>query len=158
MEYKTNMDTTIKEFKAYLDRIYMFSGAMSLMGFDAQTIAPKGGIAARAKREGFFAQEVFAMTTSDTMKGFLDKLTLEADNLDPITFAMYRRAQKAYDQNIKIPPEMVGKFSELTSTAYVVWEAAKENNDFASFAPYLKELVAMTKEMLKNRQEGDDLP
>jgi len=153
-----SIETTIKEFKEYLDRIHMFNGAMAVMDFDAHTIAPEGGTAARARRDGFFAQEVFSLKTSDKMKGFLDKLAPHTDKLDPVTFAMYRESKREYDKNTKIPSELVGKFQELSSKAYTVWKKAKEENDFASFAPYLRDLIAMTKEMLTYRRTDDTAP
>jgi len=149
------LENTINDFKAHLDRMRMFSSAMGIMGFDSHTIAPKGAVAARAKRDGFFAAEMFAMATGEKMKNLLESLEPHADKLDPITFAMYRGAKKSFDRNTKIPAEKVREFSELTSKSYVAWEEAKNNDDFPSYAPFLKDIIRMQKEMVEYRRVDD---
>jgi len=85
------------------------------------------------------------------MKGYLVALEPEKANLDDITKAMLRIAKKSYDQGVQVPMEKVREFSELRSKAEVVWEDAKNNNDFNAFAPYLEKLIAAKKELLKYR-------
>ncbi|MDR2168476.1 MAG: carboxypeptidase M32 [Clostridiales bacterium] len=149
------MEQIIQDFKAYLGEMRMFRQAQAIMSFDDSTIAPKAGVAARARRNGFFAQKVFKMTISEEMKGFLDALESEVGNLDAPTAAMYRIAKKNYDKNTKIPVELVREFSELTAKAHVAWEQARENDDFEHFAPYLEQIVAKSKEMVGYRlKEG----
>ncbi|MCL2397906.1 MAG: carboxypeptidase M32 [Defluviitaleaceae bacterium] len=150
-----NLEATINDFKSHVERIRMFTGAMTVMGFDAHTIAPKGAVATRAKRDGFFESEVHALATGDKMRGFLEDLAPHAAQLDPITLGMYRVCKRNYEESAKIPAEKVRQFSELTSNAYVAWEAAKKTDDFPSFAPYLKDIIAMRKEMLEYRRVDD---
>lgn len=150
-----NLEKIIGDFREYLGRMRMFRMAMSTMGFDSQTIAPKGAVTVRAKRDGFFAAEMYGMITSDKMKGFLDALTPHVDGLEPVAAAEFRRAKKAYDRSTKIPVEKVRQFSELRSKSYVVWEEARKNNDFASFAPYLRDIINMSKEMAEYRRTDD---
>jgi len=145
------MEQIIKDFKSYLEEMRMYHQAMAVMSFDANTVAPKAGVAARAKRNGFFTQKVFKMSVSDEMKGFLEALEPVADTLDPTTKAMYRKSKKTYDNNTKIPSEMVKDFAALTNKANVAWEEARKNNDYAHFAPYLEEIVKKRKEMLAYR-------
>jgi len=150
-----SLQETIVDFNAHLERVRMYSSAMTTMGFDANTIAPKGAVNARAKRSGFFAMEMFHMVTGEKMKGFLDILGAHVEELDPITYALYRGCKKNYERNTKIPPQKIREFRELTSKAYVAWEDARKNDDFAAFAPYLKQIVAMQKEMVEYRRVDD---
>jgi len=145
------INKTIENFKTYVDRIEMFRSALGLMYFDAATGAPRGAAESRAKRMGFFSSEIFAMTISDEMKGYLDALTPESDKLDDATKAMVRIAKKHYDDGVQVPVEKMRAFSELRAKADLVWQDAKTNNDFASFAPYLKDLIAGRKEILAFR-------
>ncbi|MCL2616970.1 MAG: carboxypeptidase M32, partial [Defluviitaleaceae bacterium] len=147
-----NLEATIANFKEYLDKINMLHGALSIMHFDASTGAPRGGADARAKRMGFLAAEVFAMQISDKMKGYLDVLGKNLASLDEVTLAMYRVSKRNYDKNASIPVEKMRKLSELTSKAEVVWEDAKHANDFNAFAPYLRDIIAMRKDLLAYRE------
>jgi carboxypeptidase Taq len=53
-----------------------------------------------------------------------------------------------------IPVQLVKEFSELTAKAHVAWEKARKDDDFGSFAPYLEQIVAKSKEMVVYRLKG----
>ena len=139
----------IQDFKTHLDKIKNMQGILAILSFDANTGAPVGGSAARAGRIGFLSGELFALQTGKEMASLLDSLA--GQKLDPHTEAMYRISKKIYDNNVKVPAEKVRALSELTSKARVVWEQSKKDNDYATFAPYLKQIVDLKKEMLDAR-------
>jgi carboxypeptidase Taq len=64
---------------------------------------------------------------------------------------LVREARRRYNQATKIPAPLVQKLAEAEASAWGAWERAKPGNDFASFAPYLKKLVAL------KRQEAEHL-
>ncbi|MCL2377574.1 MAG: carboxypeptidase M32 [Defluviitaleaceae bacterium] len=147
---------TIEDFKAYLERIGMFAQAMSILSFDSETIAPEGGLEIRAKRAGFFQLEVYNMATSDTMKGFLEALEPHQNELDEHTKAIYRLTKKKYDEATKFPPELVQAYAQLREESGSVWRKARVENNYKAFAPYLKRLIEMKKQMLELR--ADEIP
>jgi len=150
-----NLETTIKEFHAHMEKVKIYSSAMSTLYFDAATVAPKGAVADRAKRSGFFAAELFNLSTGEKMKSLLDALEQNKDKLDPITAAMYRVTKKNYDKNVKVPVEKVRAYRELVAKSQSIWEDARKDNDFAAFAPYLKDIVAANKELIEYRRVDD---
>jgi len=145
------LENTIQEFKAYLERIIMYSQAMSILSFDSETIAPEGGLENRAKRAGFFELEIFNMAVSSTMKGFLEALEPHQNELDVHTKAMYRLAKKDYDEATKLPPELVKAYAELTEESASVWRKARTENNYKAFSPYLKRIIDMKKQVLTLR-------
>jgi len=145
------LDKIVTDFKAYLERIDMFAQAMSVLSFDSETIAPEGGLENRAKRAGFFGLEIYNMVISDTMKGFLEALEPRQNELDKHTKAMYRVAKKEYDEATKLPPELVQEYSQLREESGAVWRKARVDNDFKAFAPYLKRIIEMKRQMLELR-------
>lgn len=153
-----DVEQTVTEFKGLLERQKMLSSAMAVMGFDSNTIAPKGSVKAQGKRNGFFGLEIYKLTTSEAMKNCLDVLGQNLDSLDEITRAEYRRAKKNYDKSTKIPAELVKRQSELRAEANAAWDVARQNNDFASYAPFLKELIDLQKEALSYRTEPGQSP
>ena len=148
-----DLEQAVVEFKGLLDRIKMFSSALSVMSFDGATIAPKGSVKIRGKRDGFFQMEIFNLITSDQMKNCLEVLGSHLDTLDEITRAEYRLAKKNYDKNTKIPADLVKRQAELGAETNASWEEARENNDFPSFAPFLKKMIELEKEALSYRAE-----
>jgi len=148
-----DLQTTITDFKAHLNRMRMYGQAMSIMNFDAETIAPAGGMVGRAQRMGFFSLEMFKMSTGEEMKGFLEALAPHLAELDKPMQAMYDSCKRSYDAGTKIPPEKVQEFAILRSQAGEVWRSAREANDFAMFSPYLKKLISLGKELLVYRAD-----
>jgi carboxypeptidase Taq len=147
---------TAADFQNYMERINMFGQAMAIMSYDAETLAPDGGLEQRAKRSGFFELEIHSMVTSDTMKNFIEALTPHLAEMDDITRALYKSAKKSYDSEVKIPPALVEKYAELTEEAHDVWRKARKVNDFPKFAPYLERIIKMDKEKLEYRK--DEIP
>ena len=150
-----NFETTVTAFKTYLERIRMYQEAMSTLSFDGETVAPTGSVTARAKRAGFFGLELFNLRISEEMKGHLDGLApYIADCGDDVLKGEYRDALKAYEEGTKIPAEIVRELNELGEEAAAVWAAARQENDFDKFAPYLSRLVELQKKVIAYRETG----
>ena len=149
------IENTVKEFKDYLGRIRMYNEAMSTLSFDSETVAPPGSVEARAKRSGFFGIELFNMITSDKMNNYLKELEPHLDTFDDMLKGEYRIAKKEYDDNTKIPAEIVKEMNELGEESAVVWAKAKDEDDFDKFAPYLKRLIELKKKIIEYRSNGE---
>jgi len=152
------MEQAITTFKGLLERKKMFSSAMTIMGFDSNTIAPKGSVQAQSKRDGFFGMEIYKLETSEEMKNCLDILGENLGQLDEVTRAEYRLAKKNYDQSTKIPADLVRRSAELSAQSHAAWEEARKNNHFATYAPFLKEMIDLQKEALSYRIEPGQSP
>jgi len=150
------IEKTVTEFKEYLGRIRMYNEAMSTLSFDGETVAPVGSTQARAKRAGFFGLEIFNMTVSDEMKGYLEELAPHIDTFDDVLKGEYRIAKKSYDDGTKIPAEIVREMSELQEEATAIWAQARSENDFDKFAPYLKRLIELQKKVIEYRSNGEN--
>ena len=137
------MDLTqiVSDFKNYTERYNALQQALGLFGWDMATGAPKGGTDSRAKYVGILSAEEFSMRVSDKMRDFLETLEPHMDALDDITRAMLRICRRDYDAYKKIPAEEMKAYSELVTKAEPVWEKAREENDFASFAPFLDRIL-----------------
>ena len=70
----------------------------------------------------------------------------QEDALSDQEQGLVRVMQRSYDQNTKLPGEFVSRFARLTSEALQVWVKARQQADFALFAPLLEELVAMSRQ------------
>lgn len=146
------MEAKIKEFKEYLQNIEYLKGALSLMMFDGATGAPKGGIKSRAARMGYIGGEIFSMEVSPQIEKFINALS--GVRLDTETAAMLRIVTKRYEQNKKIPKELVRNFRQLCAESNNIWEKAKHENNYKLFAPYLDKLIKTQKEILELRGNG----
>ena len=69
-------------------------------------------------------------------------LTENIDNLEPQTRRELEVFRKEFDRIHRIPAEEYVAYSVLLNESQSIWEEAKNNNDFASFAPYLEKIIA----------------
>ncbi|MCL1802647.1 MAG: carboxypeptidase M32 [Eubacteriaceae bacterium] len=145
------MDDRLGNIEAYFRKIHALDTAYGLFEWDISTIAPRAGVPVRAGLFAILAEESFAMGISPEMESNLKYLEENIDSLDSRHKAMARVARREFDAKRKIPPKLAGEFAELSSKAKAVWEKAKEENDYLSFAPVLKEIVEYQKRFVDLR-------
>jgi carboxypeptidase Taq len=135
---------TVDAFNAYLDKMQACRTGSAMLYWDNRTTGNKGGLRTRAKAQSILEEECFRLSVAPEMKAFLDALDAHEGELDEITAAKRRLAGKQYRDGVNVPPELVREFSEQVIQAEEVWEHAKSQNDFASFAPFLKRNIELT--------------
>lgn len=145
------MTTTIDNFKAYVKRMKQLDEAISVIIWDLRTGAPKKGVEQRSNVLGMLSGDLFKMSVSEEMGGYLAELTKPEvlDALDEVTRASVLERQKEYDRSNKIPPHKYEEYVVLTSKSEYAWQDAKANNDFESFRPYLEQIVATLGEFIE---------
>ncbi|MFD2115858.1 carboxypeptidase M32 [Paenibacillus yanchengensis] len=127
-----------------LDRkLKYYEEAIGLMYWDLRTGAPKQGVDIRSEVIGELSAEQFKLATSAQLGEWLT--TLEEQQifaqLDEVSQTLVTETRKAYDRNILIPAPLYKEYVVLASQSEAKWEEAKENNDFASFEPYLQKII-----------------
>lgn len=119
-----------------LSEISILSSTSSTLGWDQETYAPGQSITHRAKQLSYLQGRIHQLKTSPE---FRDGLA----DLDP---ANQRELTHQYERATKIPQALVEKDSEISSLAKVAWSEARENNDFATFAPHLEKLLEIARQ------------
>lgn len=136
-----------KAFLDYVKKMTHLNEAIGLMYWDLRTGAPKKGVSQRSEVIGTLSADVFAMSTSDEMKHYIDELSVGSvyESLSEVTKKTLEEVKKDYDRNTKIPADEFKEYVILQSKAESVWEEAREKSDFAMFQPYLEKLVEFNK-------------
>ena len=118
-----------------------YDHALGVISLDAATAAPKGSYEGRGKTMGIMSGIQYALI-SDSKNGELyDYLNAHADELTPQLRREAEVGKKNYDKMHRIPENEYVEYSVLLNDAQAVWEKAKNEDDFASFAPYLEKIV-----------------
>ncbi|OCA91536.1 peptidase M32 [Bacillus sp. FJAT-27225] len=123
-----------------------YKEALGLIYWDLRTGAPRAGHDQRAEVIGMLSAEVFAMSVSEQMAGYIDRLS--GAEVSEITAASLKECKKTYDLNKKIPEAEYREYVVLQSKAESIWEEAKAASDFSMFIPYLEKLVETTKRFI----------
>lgn len=71
----------------------------------------------------------------------------EFDTLDDTWKFIVKKMKRDFDKNKQIPAEVFERYVRAQSEAEHFWEEAKNKSDYSIFAPKLKEIIELTKEI-----------
>lgn len=143
-------EAALRGFRELTGKIRSYQEAVGLIYWDMRTGLPKKGVESRSQVVGVLSGEMFKLSVSDEMGGYLAALEQPeyAVQLDAISKKMVEESRREYDRSKKIPPEKYQDYVVLTSQSEAAWEEAKENSDWATFQPYLERIVAFNQEFI----------
>ncbi|WP_028561192.1 carboxypeptidase M32 [Paenibacillus pinihumi] len=149
----TNTEKALERFRELNKTIKSYHEALGVLYWDLRTGAPRKGVASRSEAIGVLSSEAFRLTTSDEMGDLLARLSEQETlgSLDEINRRLVTESKKDYDKSKKIPAKLNEEYVILTSKAESYWEEAKENDDYASFQPYLEKIIDLTNQFIDLR-------
>ncbi len=152
------MNENFQKLEEYLEPVQALQTALTLFQWDNETLAPEAANAQSSRMVGALSAAYLEAFLKPEIRQLLEKLTAEKDALSEKERAVVRELNRDYEQLEVIPKDEYRAFQELTMKAAVVWAKAREEDDFASFAPYLKEIVETQKRFAGyRRKEGQSL-
>jgi carboxypeptidase Taq len=134
------VDDNFKAFLAEINEIYDLNSAAAVLGWDQQTNMPPGGAATRANQLSTLAKIIHERSTSAKMGEFLKAFEGRYENVDSFEGALVRHVRTRYERDRKLPTEFVAEISRAASISHHVWEEARRDNDFKTFAPHLEKM------------------
>ena len=150
-----NVKKQFEELQSLLERAMALQTSMVLFEWDDETLAPKGAAEHTARVIGSLSEQYQEILASMRFKELLDVcLKAEKENagvFDEVQSAILREAAEEQERLSCIPPEEYRAYAELTARATGIWTRAREKNDFASFAPVLKEIISYQKKFAAYR-------
>ena len=125
------------------------------LSWDQETMMPRG--AAEQRSDELAAMEaVLHQRRTDARIG--DWLAaLNEGELDLVGQAQVRHIRRNHERAMRVPERLASELARLISRAHVIWAEARADDDFAAFAPVLKEVVALRQEEGQALAAGGDL-
>jgi len=127
----------------------IFGSVMAVLGWDLRVNLPPKGVKHRSEQIATLTKLLHQRATDPRIGEWLAEL--EASNLvkDP------ERAEAVninwwrweYDRITKIPEALVVERSRVVAQAEKAWEAARNNDDFKTFEPWLEKVVRIVREI-----------
>ncbi len=141
-----------RQFSLLLDRIHEIHDlqkAADLLAWDRQVIMPEAGDEVRVHQITTLRRLAHVMFTDDNVGELIEDAALAIDGAayESNEASLIRYLRETYDEERRLPAEFVARVSEISGKAHRIWVRARENNDYASFAPWLKEIVGLGREM-----------
>ena len=118
-----------------------YNHALGVLYLDATTAAPSDTWEGRGKTMEIMSKITYDLETKPENGELLSYLEANLDQLDAQTRREVEVMRKGYDQIHRIPGEEYVAYSVLLNDAEAVWAKAKNDSDFAAFAPYLEKIV-----------------
>ncbi len=140
MTYET-VNQALEALQKHQATMAAYNHALGVLFHDAGTAAPSESYEGRGRTMGVMSQIIYDLETKPENKELLTFLEAHADELTPQQKREVEVMRKSLDQMNKIPAEEYVAYSVLLNEAQSVWEKAKNENDFASFAPFLQQIV-----------------
>jgi carboxypeptidase Taq len=131
----------------HLHHTRLLGSISSALYFDQNTVMPPAGAAWRGEQLGLLAQQVHERQTS---AAYGDLLTAAESELSSDSSPLQRRnlelLRLEWHRQRCLDPALVSALVQAQSRGNAVWQDARARNDFAAFAPALKELIALRRQ------------
>ena len=138
--------TPYKQLEQEWQRLHAFSGALSLLRWDAAVMMPRGSSDVRGQQLAAIEIEHHALLTSPKVSRLIDRAQASQGTLDDWQQANLRAMRRQRDHAIATPVSLISRLAHATSLAEVRWAEARERNDFQVFAPHLEEVLQLVRD------------
>ena len=145
----TRSDARISELLNYVYEIEDLKALGDLAEWDQNTAMPSGAAEIRGTQMATLHGLLHERWTSPQLGNLLASLR-DAVQRNPFTDAdrgLVRKALREYEQGTKLPRSLVEELTRIGFASFEAWRRAREQNDFATFAPWLKRTVALQREV-----------
>lgn len=117
--------------------------------WDQYVCLPAGGANITSKKLGYIHRLYHEKFTDNRIGELLSMLeeSILVDDPDSNEAANIRELRREYDQETKIPKELIQELSETRSIATNEWAKAKKESNFKLFLPWLEKLVDIKQRM-----------
>ncbi len=135
--------TAYARLTARFARIATIGEASSVLGWDASAMMPPGGGAARGDQLAVLAGLAHGLLTAPEVADDLAHAEARTNEWDVANLGLMRHA---HVRATAIPEDLVEAQARANSACEKVWREARRNSDFAAVAPYLAEVVSLTRQ------------
>lgn len=132
-----------------VNQLHDLEKAMSVMGWDREVNMPAAGAAIRNQQMTTLRGLLHEMRTSAEMGDLIEAAGAEmaGADYDGTAASLLRWLRRDYAESRLLPDEFVRRRSEVNGAARVAWVKARQEDDFASFAPHLQKVIGLAQEL-----------
>ncbi|ETW13075.1 thermostable carboxypeptidase [Roseivivax marinus] len=128
------------------------------LGWDQETVMPRGSASQRGDEMAAMETVLHARRGDARLGEWLSEAEADAAvQADPVARANLRHIRRDFDRANKVPQRLAAEIARVTSVSQGVWAEARAKDDFAAFAPTLKEVLALKREEGAALADGGDV-
>lgn len=135
-------------------RLSSLNYAQALIAWDGMTLAPKRSIEGRANALEGISSLYFEALINPQTQSLLCELKEQGHLLSDLERAKVDVLMEEYDKIAKIPASEYSAYQGLTAKSSLIWEEAREKDEYSLFEPYLEKVIAYQKKYIQYRNQG----
>jgi carboxypeptidase Taq len=126
----------------------VLASCLELLEWDEEVCMPRDAVEHRSEQRALLAGLVHDRETDpryEELLGAVEGSALVEDPFSPVAVNV-REIRRGYDKERRVPRRLAKEWARTTAMAQQSWAAAREHDDFASFAPWLERVFALARE------------
>ncbi len=127
-------------------RLHALQGAAGVLHWDAAVMMPRGSADIRGEQLAALETECHALLITPRVSRLLERAQANAQGLEPWQLANLREMRRAQDHALATPQSLVSRLARATARAEARWTEARQQSNFAAFAPHLEEVINLTRD------------
>lgn len=134
--------------------------AMALAGWDQLTGMPPASGTFRAELQSYLGSQYLKVAAGERAKKLVAYFS-QPTHLAELTAdeqALFKRFQRDYERDAKIPQAEYEAFQRLASKGQDAWTAARQADDYHVYAPILAELIKAKRQFIRYWQKDEATP
>ena len=160
--HAVDISPAYKTLLSKLQTITQLERVKSVLSYDQLVFMPPDASVDRGAQMSALASLIHEKTTDIGLQQVMEAAAkeLEADGSEESNKDAKRLLElelKKLQENQRLSPQLAAKVAELGSSAYTAWVQAKTQNDFANFAPVLKECFETSMEVSRAKKGDKDI-
>lgn len=143
------MSETFTKLIEKVHQVHDLRNAAGVLSWDREVNMPKAGDTARIQQMTTLRRLIHEYATSDALGELIEGAAAELNGADPDgnDASLIRALRYDYARSRKLPEAFVVRLAQTGAQARGVWEKARADDDFATFQPWLEQLVELQREM-----------
>ena len=139
------MEPALAELKDRLGKLTDLRRAGNVLVWDMTVWMPPGGTSSRAAQLATLEEIVHEYEVDDRFGELFEALEPYAASLpaDADDACLVRVAKRDWEKARRVPTELATKFAMVGAQSYEAWVKAREDSDFASFRPWLEQVLEL---------------
>lgn len=135
------LENAVKTYKEYDSKLWSVNAAAGIVYHDGSTAAPTASAEARGRIMASLSEQAYLLSTAPEFNEALEVIDAHKDECEKeVVRAAYLYLKDARNMK-KIPMDEYVEYSRHISESSAVWHTAKNESNFAMFAPYLEKTV-----------------
>ena len=149
----TSNNTAYADLMAYQRQTEALSMVAGRLGWDQETVMPRGAAEQRGEEIGAMEGVLHARRIDPRIADWLGAAAAP----DDAGRAQLAEIARSYARATKVPSDLAQELARLTSTAQGIWAEARASETVADFLPTLKQVIALKRQEAACLAQGGDL-